>query len=378
MRFIIFIAFSFLFSVFSGQAESRIISDSLPGWALGPFIRPANANPVLSPGVATFFDPVSRKATDWESDNVFNPAATLLGKKIVVLYRAEDKSGNGIGQHTSRIGIAESNDGLIMKKSSSPVLYPSEDNQKENEWPGGCEDPRVAVTANGLYVILYTQWNRKIPRLAVATSKDLVHWKKYGPVFRTAYNGLFFNRPSKSASIVTELRHGKQYITKINGKYWMYWGEENVYAATSDDLINWSPLIEKDSSLKKLMSPRKGYFDSQLTECGPPAMITSRGVILLYNGKNALADSGDTRYTENSYCAGQVLFDAANPERIIDRLDRPFLKPEDAFEKSGQYPAGTVFIEGLVFQKEKWFLYYGCADSRVAVAVYDTQRKDNK
>ncbi|MEO6637460.1 MAG: hypothetical protein ABIN25_04245 [Ginsengibacter sp.] len=31
----------------------------------------------------------------------------------------------------------------------------------------------------------------------------------------------------------------------------------------------------------------------------------------------------------------------------------------------------TVLIEGLVYFKKKWFLYYGCADSKIAVAVYD-------
>jgi predicted GH43/DUF377 family glycosyl hydrolase len=43
----------------------------------------------------------------------------------------------------------------------------------------------------------------------------------------------------------------------------------------------------------------------------------------------------------------------------------------EPFEKSGQYVNGTVFIEGMVFFKKKWYLYYGCADSRVGVAVYD-------
>lgn len=41
----------------------------------------------------------------------------------------------------------------------------------------GCEDPRVAVTEDGLYVMLYTQWNRKQARLAVATSRDLQIWE---------------------------------------------------------------------------------------------------------------------------------------------------------------------------------------------------------
>lgn len=43
----------------------------------------------------------------------------------------------------------------------------------------------------------------------------------------------------------------------------------------------------------------------------------------------------------------------------------------EAAEKSGQYKDGTVFIEGLVYKDGKWYLYYGCADSKVGVAVYD-------
>ncbi|RYY30696.1 MAG: hypothetical protein EOP46_21325, partial [Sphingobacteriaceae bacterium] len=268
--------------------------------------------------------------------------------------------------------------GITMKKNDSPVLFPGEDSQKEFEWRGGCEDPRVAVTPEGTYLILYTQWNQKVPRLAAATSTDLLHWVKAGPVFRKAYNGKFFNLPTKSASVVTKVTGGKQAITKINGKYFMYWGEENVYAATSTDLVNWEPLINADSTLKKLASPRAGFFDSQLTECGPPAVMTDKGIVLMYNGKNN-ATGGDPNYTTNAYCAGQILFSATDPTKILNRLDKPFLIPEASFEKSGQYPAGTVFIEGLVFFKSKWYLYYGCADSRVAVAIYDpAKRKKGK
>src|SRR5262249_55492562 len=45
------------------------------------------------------------------------------------------------------------------------------------------------------------------------------------------------------------------------------------------------------------------------------------------------------------------------------------LKPDLPYEKTGQYAAGTTFAEGLVFFRGKWFLYYGCADSLVAVAT---------
>jgi predicted GH43/DUF377 family glycosyl hydrolase len=47
----------------------------------------------------------------------------------------------------------------------------------------------------------------------------------------------------------------------------------------------------------------------------------------------------------------------------------PVLKPELPYEKTGQYAAGTTFAEGLVYFHKQWFLYYGCADSLVAVAT---------
>ncbi len=105
-----------------------------------------------------------------ESNDTFNPAATLYNGEIVVLYRAEDKSGVGIGHRTSRLGYATSTDGTHFQREKTPVFYPDNDSQKELEWPGGCEDPRIAVTDDGLYVMMYTQWNRYVPRLAVATS----------------------------------------------------------------------------------------------------------------------------------------------------------------------------------------------------------------
>ena len=355
----------------SGGRQSEDGVGRLPDWAFGGFERPENVNPVISPIDNTwFYCPLTEDSVAWESNDTFNPAATIYDEKIVVLYRAEDKSGIGIGRRTSRLGYATSVDGVTFQRRSTPVFYPDNDLQKSLEWPGGCEDPRIAVTVDGLYVMMYTQWNRDIPRLAVATSKDLVHWTKYGPAFAKAYDGKFYNMACKSGSILTELIDGRQVIKKVGGKYFMYWGEEHVFAATSEDLVNWTPIVNIDGSLKRLFSPRDGYFDSQLTECGPPAIYTPKGIVLLYNGKNH-SGKGDKRYTPNVYAAGQALFDANDPTHLISRLDEPFFRPMDSFEKSGQYVDGTVFIEGMVYFKGKWYLYYGCADSKVGVAVYD-------
>lgn len=259
------------------------------------------------------------------------------------------------------------------------MFYPDgSDISRTYEWKGGCEDPRVVaanVKGKKLYVMTYTAWNNRTPRLAIATSTDLQHWTKHGPALLNAYNGKFKDLACKSGSIVTEVVNGKQVAAKVkvNGKkkYLMYWGEQWVCAATSDDLVNWTPYVDENQNLVYLVTPREGYFDSMLTECGPPAVKTSDGIILFYNGKNDSGAKADAAYPLNTYAAGQILFSNDNPLQVKARLDKPFFRPMSDFEKTGQYAAGTVFIEGLVYHNAKWFLYYGCADSMVGVAVYD-------
>ena len=340
-------------------------------------------NPMVSPIADNLFYCLVKKANvKWECADTFNPAAVEKDGKVCVLYRAEDDPNAGIGKRTSRIGLVESQDGVTIDyRSSTPVMYPDLSAiSQEYEWPGGTEDPRVVeaqVDGAPLYVMTYTSWNRKTARLSVATSRDLRTWTHHGPCFRTAYDGKFANLACKSGSIVTEIKDGRLQATKIlvNGesKYFMYWGEYWVCGATSDDLITWTPIVDSSTELLYLAKPRKGFFDSMLTECGPPAVMTEDGIVLIYNGKNASGSNGDACYAANTYAAGQMLFSKDNPLSLVDRLDKPFFRPIADFERSGQYAAGTVFTEGLVWHQDKWFLYYGCADSFVGVAVCDPQ-----
>ena len=373
----------------AGDKQSPTNDNVLPHWAIGGFTRPEGKNPMVSPiPDNSFYCPMKRAQVKWECADTFNPAAVEKDGKVCVLYRAEDDPSAGIGKRTSRIGLVESADGInIDYRSPSPVMYPDQSAvSREYEWPGGTEDPRVVeaeVDGEPLYVMTYTSWNRKTARLSVATSRDLRTWTHHGPCFRTAYDGKFANLACKSGSIVTEVRDGRLQAVKImvNGesKYFMYWGEYWVCGATSDDLITWTPCLtpnpspEGDGELLYLAKPRKGFFDSMLTECGPPAVLTDNGIVLIYNGKNASGSNGDACYAANTYAAGQMLFRRENPLELIDRLDKPFFRPIADFERSGQYAAGTVFTEGLVYHEDKWFLYYGCADSFVGVAVCDPE-----
>ena len=341
-------------------------------WVIGPFTRPEKGNPVIAPKQeSTFNDPILKTPVRWEALHTFNPAAIVRQGKVYLLYRAEDSSGSmEIGGHTSRLGLAVSKDGIHFERMPAPVFYPAEDDQKAREWPGGVEDPRIVESEDGTYVLTYTQWNRETYSVGIATSTDLQHWTKHGPAFLKAANGKYASLKYKSAGIVTRLNDkGRLIAAKIDGRYWMYWGEGSIRLAASHDLIHWDPVEDMHGKPVELLEPRPGHFDSTFPETGPPPVLTSAGIVMLYNGKNAAGSAGDPALGPGAYAAGEALFEGINPAHLLTQTGLPVFKPELPYEKTGQYAAGTTFAEGLVYFHRRWFLYYGCADSLVAVAT---------
>jgi beta-1,2-mannosidase len=344
-----------------GAHEPSVIKNDSASWALLPFVKVDSANPVLEPGNGTFLCPILKKEIRWEDKDVFNPAAMVRDGKIWMLYRAEDKIGKFAG--TSRLGLATSDDGLHFERKSEPVFYPDNDSLKIYEWEGGVEDPRVVETSDGKYIMTYTSFDGETARLMLATSTDFTHWTKHGIVLKGKYK----NTWSKSGAIIARQNSDRIVAEKINGKYWMYFGDTDLFMASSDDLINWNPL-EENGQLKKVLSPRPGYFDSRLVESGPYALLREAGILLIYNGMNLANQQRDTSLAPGSYCGGQALFDRSQPDKLISRLEENFIRPDKAYETSGQVNQ-VCFLEGMVPFRGKWFLYYGTADSKIAVAV---------
>ena len=354
------------------MAASALVLSAQPAanWGFDRFVRPDGMNPIIAPRPDSVFQcPMRGAPVHWEALHTFNPAAVVRDGMVFVIYRAEDDTGAmQIGMHTSRLGLAWSDDGLHFTRRPTPVLYPADDDQKEREWEGGCEDPRVVEGPGGQYVLTYTQWNRKITDVAIATSKDLVTWTKHGPAFAHASGGKYLRLSHKSAGIVVRMAGDRLEAARIAGKYWMYWGEGEIRLATSDDLIDWRPVEDASGNPIAVLGRRVGHFDSSFPEVGPPPVLARNGIVVLYNGKNA-ASGGDANLAAGTYAAGESLFQADGPLKSLLRTDGPVFQPELPFEKSGQYAAGTTFTEGLVWFKGKFFLYYGCADSLVGVAV---------
>jgi len=291
----------------------------------GEWRRAAEA-PVLSP-----------QGTTWESAGTFNPAVVRHGSKFVMLYRAQDAAG------TSRLGYAESADGIFFTRRAEPVLSPEADYEKD----GGVEDPRLQRFGD-TYYLTYTGYNKKDAQLCLATSQDLIHWERKG-VILPAYKGNWNRGWTKSGAMVPE---------KIGGKYWMYWlgttadKTDQMGISYSSDLLHWTEATETP-----VLPRRPGKFDSRVVEPGPPPIFTKDGIVLIYNG----ADD------KLIYRTGVAVFDRKDPRKLLSRTDEPIFTPEKEWEKVGQVP-NVVFVEGMARQGKRWLFYYGGADKYVGVA----------
>jgi predicted GH43/DUF377 family glycosyl hydrolase len=295
------------------------------GYPLGPFVRDP-ANPILRPS-----------NRNWESRFVFNPAAVVKDGLVQLLYRAQGPDGR------SSIGLATSSDGVHFTRRNKPVMEATE----PFELPGGCEDPRV-VEVGGTYYMTYTGYDGVSARLGLATSRDLVSWTKQGPLFPKFQTRTVGKPWSKSGAILTK---------PLNGLYYMYFGDVDIYYATSRNLIDWTPGSVDDP----VMRPQPGTYSTRLLEPGPPPLITENGYILLIH--NAAAHDPDGKLI---YRAGQALIDPREPTKELARLTKPFLVPETPEEIAGQVN-NVVFVEGLVAYKGEWLLYYGQGDAGVGV-----------
>ncbi len=202
-------------------------------WGFGPWQRASDA-PILSP-----------QGTSWESAGTFNPAVMRHNGKFVMLYRAQDAAG------TSRLGYAESTDGIHFARRAEPVLSPETEYEKD----GGVEDPRLQKFGD-TYYLTYTGYNKKDAQLCLATSPDLVNWERKG-VILPAYKGNWNKRWTKSGAIVPE---------QIDGKYWMYWlgtsadKTDQMGLSFSTDLLHWTeatqtPVLPSDANSGAAATP---------------------------------------------------------------------------------------------------------------------------
>lgn len=297
----------------------------------------------------------------WESKATFNPAALLIDGKVHLLYRA-------IGDNDmSVLGYAGSGNGFDIDEQLPHPAYMQRDknapvrNGKDmlpisycsgGGWNGGCEDPRLTVLGDTVY-LLYTAfdgWGSIRIALSSIALQDFRE-KKWNWL-----KTVFISPPGEIH------KNWVLFPEKINGKFAILHSvSPNVLVDYFDSLdeFNERTFIRSYYSGK---SGREDEWDNWVRGAGPTPIKTKHGWLVLYHAM----DNSDP----NKYKLGAMLLDLSDPTKVLYRTKAPLLEPSECYENEG-FKAGVVYCCGAVVNEGRLLIYYGGADTVTCVASID-------
>jgi beta-1,4-mannooligosaccharide/beta-1,4-mannosyl-N-acetylglucosamine phosphorylase len=278
---------------------------------------------------------------DWPyaANSVFNAAAAEVEGKTLLLARVEDFRG------ISHLTIAKSDDGINnWQVDEQPTLMPEPKKYPEELW--GIEDPRITwIEELKKWAICYTAYSKGGPLVSLAMTDDFKSFERLGPVmppedkdaalFPVKFNGLWamLHRPVPKSVM-------------LGAHIW----------------ISFSPNLKHWGEHQEIIQAREGgWWDAnKIGLCAPP-LQTEAGWLILYHGVKTTASG-------SIYRLGLALLDLENPAKVIKRTDEWIFGPKAHYEREGDVD-DVVFPCGWIRKKDKVYIYYGAADSRICLAI---------
>ena len=319
-----------------------------------PHVRRYGGNPVLVPG-----------RFPWRAATSFNPGVIAVDDRVFLLERAA----GSLRPFKGRVGLWVSDDGFMFEPvCDTPVLTPAQLGYPD----GAIEDPRVVCidgtfymsfafrpyayycAPTGLGVPDYWPMHGVLDeginhtRSALACSTDLREWRWLGyttePEVDDRDNILF---PECIDGRFALLRRPRTSPHDGDGTQppgiWLSYSRD-------DSATQWqSPAF--------VAGPMYGWEGAKIGGAAPP-IRTEHGWLLLHHG----VDRHDV------YHVGAMLLDLEQPQRVLARTPYPIMTPEAYYERFGLVIPNVIFPTGTVVRGDTVYIYYGCADTCIAVA----------
>ncbi|NDP22986.1 MAG: glycosidase [Paludibacter sp.] len=331
-----------------------------------------------------------------EVEGVLNPGAARGPDGNLYLFPRYVAKGN-----YSRIGIVrvqfnEAGDPVGVEKLGI-ALEPEAEYELRSDGSGGCEDARVTYFEPlKRYIMTYTALSPRGPRIAMAESVDLLHWKRLGLVTFEPFDGIdFVNVDNKDAfvfPVAIPNHNGKMQIAILHRP--LFQGtrpEETIFQGKKSRMvdldhesiwISYSPMPldnpESDhiglfNSHHRLATP-VSHWERLKIGGGTPPILTKHSWLIVYHGVSEMEEPDENKH-HLCYSAGAMMLSEEHPQFIHYRSVEPVLTPEMPQEKFGIVP-NVVFPTGIdkrddIGMPDRFDIYYGMADNSIGVARLD-------
>lgn len=268
---------------------------------------------------------------------VFNPGATVLDGRTLLLARVEDRRG------ISSLVTAVSDDGVTKWEIDAARVLEPEIEGFEEHW--GIEDPRITRVGDE-YFVVYVGYSLAGPLVLLATTRDFVTWSR---------RGVLMPPEDKDATLFPVMFDGRwallhRPVASMSGL------GAHVWISFSPDLAYWG------DSRVLLPARRGGWWDANKVGVGPPPLLTPAGWLICYHAVRTTASG-------SIYRIGLALLDRDDPSQVLARGNEWLLGPTEPYERSGDVP-DVVFPCGWILRDDgdTVHLYYGAADTVICLA----------
>jgi predicted GH43/DUF377 family glycosyl hydrolase len=245
----------------------------------------------------------------------------------------------------SHLTVARSDDGIggwII--DSQPTLLPSPETDPEELW--GIEDPRLTwIEERKCWAVTYTAYSPAGPLVSLASTTDFRTFTRLGPVMPPE---------DKDAAL---------FPVRFSNRWAMLHRPVATIASTGAHIwISFSPDLKHWGDHHVLIPARLGgWWDARKIGLSPPPLETANGWLILYHG---------VRHTAGGclYRLGLALLDRSDPTQVLRRSEEWVFGPTEPYELEGDVP-GVVFPCGWIVEGDEVRLYYGAADTSIALAT---------
>jgi predicted GH43/DUF377 family glycosyl hydrolase len=330
-----------------------------------------------------------------EVEGVLNPAAVRGPDGELYLFPRLVARGN-----YSRIGIAR----VRFSPAGDPIgverlgiaLEPEADYERRPDGGGGCEDPRITfVEPLRRYMMTYTAYSPHGPRIALAISEDLFHWRRLGLATFGRYHGVEIADvddkdgglfpvaiPNPSGHLELAILHRPLFPGTRPEETACHPATREVDLDRESIWISYCRMAlngrEPDrlgpfACHHRLATPVSPWERLKIGG-GTPPILTRHGWLVIYHG---VSETGEPRYGGHGLCysAGVMLLSREHPCVIRYRSSEPVLTPTLPQERDGAV-TDVVFPTGIdrrddLGSPDRFDVYYGMADSRIGVARLD-------